>query len=82
MKLKRVKNNAYNCLVRIQSLSISEVLKVAVISDDLKLVLCPLWPVSPLLQSEFDCKQLTVSDVIIPLCRGQFIGEEGRWVED
>lgn len=52
------------------------------ISNYLKLIFGSLQPVYPFIQGEFDCQQLTVSDVVVPLRRGQFLGEESTWMED
>lgn len=44
-------------------------------------MLYSLPPVPPLLKSQFNSEQLTITDIIVLLRRGQFLGVEGAWME-
>lgn len=51
------------------------------VCDDGKWKLCPLQPMAPLLKSQLDSKQFTVTDVIILFRWGEFPGIEGARVK-
>lgn len=51
--------------------------EVLVVRPNYERMLCSLQPVPPLLQSYHYCQLLTVSNVVVSLCRGQSCEEEG-----
>ncbi len=59
-------------LVGIEPLGFAEVLEVLVICNYSEWVVSSLQPVPPLFQSQLDGEQLSIPDVIILLCWGQF----------
>ena len=64
----------------VQLLGRHEVLQVLVVHPDLALVFHAFDKVPPLLEGSDDCQHLLVVDLIVPLNRGQGLGEEGNQV--
>jgi len=58
-----------------------DILQVPVIGPDYEGEHRSLQPVPPLLQGQLDRQQFTVANVIIPLRRGQSMGEKGTRME-
>ena len=79
LQIKPGKEESPAGLTRVQSFGFSEVFEVAMVRNYLKLVVSSLQPVSPLLQGQFDGQQFPVTDIIIPLRRGQLFGEGVSW---
>jgi len=61
-------------LTWIQTLSISQVLQVSMVGDDLKTMVCSLRPMSPLLKGKLE---LSIADIVVLFHRGQLFGVEG-----
>ena len=67
-------------LSAIQLLRLAEVLKIAVIRQDLDLVFGALQKVSPFLESSDDRKHLFIVDLVVPFGIIQRLGEEPHWM--
>ncbi len=61
-------------LTGIEPLGFTKILQIFVICNDGEWVISSLQPVTPLFQHKIDGEQLTISDVIVLLCWGQFPG--------
>ncbi len=51
------------------------------VSDDRKRMLSSLQPVPPFFQGKFDGEQLSITNIIVPLCWGKLPGEVSARVE-
>lgn len=68
-------------LARIQTLDFSKIFEVTMICNNFDLMVCSLQLVSPFFESHLDSQQFTITDVVISLRQGRFLGIEGTWME-
>ena len=66
-------------LATVKVLRLLEVREVFVVGEDLYWVGRAIWIVSPFLQCMDYSQQFPIIDVIVPLSRGQGVGEESTW---
>jgi hypothetical protein len=65
--LESIKKQGPSGLPRVKPLRLLEIFQVLVVRENLEMVLSPFEPMTPLLQGEFNCEQLTIPHVVVAL---------------